>query len=151
MTAAASLRKSFCPARPGKKRPSFRLTFRASQIAVAKRRRKMRQSIQEGRNHRAAIEGTVREVKHPYPTGKLPVRGLFRMTCIMVCSAAKTNILRIHHYWEEKRKEERKKLAAEMGAKDAPEQPGISFSVFLKAILSGPRLIMALSKAGFGC
>jgi len=140
-----------CPARPGKKRPSFRLTFRASQIAVAKRRRKMRQSKQEGKNHRAAIEGTVREVKHPYPTGKLPVRGLFRMTCLVVGSAAMTNVRRIHHYWEEKRKEERKKMVAETGAKDASEQPGISFSVFLKAILSGPRSIMALSKTCFGC
>jgi len=30
-----------CPARPGKKRPSFRLTFLPSQVAVAKRRRKL--------------------------------------------------------------------------------------------------------------
>lgn len=140
-----------CPARPGKKRPSFRLTFPASQIAVAKRRRKMRLSKQAGKNHRAAIEGTIREVKHPFPGGKLPVRGLFRMTCVMVGSAAMTNVRRIHHYWEEKRKEERRKMAAERGGKAAQKQQGISFASFLKTRLTGQRSIMALSKAYLGC
>lgn len=140
-----------CPARPGKKRPSFRLTFRDSQIAVAKRRRKMRQSKQEGMNHRAAIEGTVREVKHPYPSGKLPVRGLFRMTCIIVGSVAMTNVRRIHHYWEEKRKNERQKMVAEMSVKVAPEQQGFSFFSFLKVLLSSQRSFMALSKVYLVC
>jgi hypothetical protein len=140
-----------CPARPGKRRPAFRLTFLASQVAVAKRRRKMRQSKQEGKNHRAAIEGTVREVKHPYPTGKLPVRGLFRMTCLMVGSAAMTNVRRIHHYWEEKRKEERQNMAAERDAKGAPEQPAPSFFSYLKRLVSGQSSFMALPKACLGC
>ena len=140
-----------CPARPGKKRPSFRLRLLPSQIAVAKRRRKMRLSKQEGKNHRAAIEGTVREVKHPFPASKLPVRGLFRVTCLMVGSAAMTNVRRIHHYWEEKRKDERRKMAAEVGAKVSPEQPGYSFSLLLKALLTGKRSFMPLSKAYLGC
>jgi len=139
-----------CPARPGKKRPSFRLTFLPSQIAVAKRRRKMRLSKQEGRNHRAAIEGTVREVKHPFPAGKLPVRGLFRVTCLMVGSAAMTNVRRIHHYWEEKRKEERRKMAVETGGKAAPEQQGDSFSSSLWVLLTGNNSFMTLSKAYVG-
>jgi len=140
-----------CPARPGKKRPSFRLRFTPAQMAVAQRRRKMRQSKQTGKNHRAAIEGTIREVKHPFPAGKLPVRGLFRMTCLMVGSAAMTNVRRIHHYWEEKRKDERRKMAAETGTKATPEQPCISFSLFLKAFLTGKRSFMPLSKAYLGC
>jgi hypothetical protein len=90
-----------CPARPGKRRASFRLSFLPSQVAVAKRRRKMRLSKKENKNHRAAIEGTVREVKHPFPGGKLPVRGLFRITCLIVGSAAMTNVRRIHHFREE--------------------------------------------------
>src|SRR3989304_5747920 len=140
-----------CPAQPGKKRPSFRLTLLASQIAVAKRRRKMRLSKQEGKNHRAAIEGTIREVKHPFPGSKLPVRGLFRMTCLIVGSAAMTNVRRIHHYWEEKRKDERQKMAVETSAIAAPEQQGNSFSSFLKALLTGKSSFMALSKAYLGC
>ena len=140
-----------CPARPGKKRPSFRLSFTPAQMAVAKRRRKMRQSKQTGKNHRAAIEGTIREVKHPFPAGKLPVRGLFRMTCLMVGSAAMTNVRRIHHHWEEKRKDERRKIAAEKGAKAAPEQGGYSLSLLLKAFLTGKRSFMPLSNAYLGC
>jgi hypothetical protein len=140
-----------CPARPGKKRPSFRLRFTPAQMAVAQRRRKMRQSKQTGKNHRAAIEGTIREVKHPFPAGKLPVRGLFRMTCLMVGSAAMTNVRRIHHYWEEKRKDEQRKMAAKTGAKAAPKQPGNSLSLLLKAFLTGKRPFMPLSKAYLGC
>jgi hypothetical protein len=140
-----------CPARPGKKRPSFRLTFLPSQIAVAKRRRKMRLSKEEGKNHRAAIEGTIREVKHPFPGGKLPVRGHFRVTCVMVGSAAMTNVRRIHHYWEEKRKEQRRKMALEAGAEVAREQQGISFSSLLKALFTGQKSLTARSKAYIGC
>ena len=132
-----------CLARPGKMRSSYRLSFLPSKVTVAKRRRKMLQSKQEGKNHRAAIEGTVREVKHPYPTGKLPVRGLFRMTCVMVSSAAMTNIRRIHHYWEEKRKEERRKMATERGGKAAPTQQGFSLSSFLKALFIRKRSFLA--------
>ncbi|MDF1500607.1 MAG: hypothetical protein P1P76_09065, partial [Anaerolineales bacterium] len=138
-------------ARPGKKRPSFRLSFLPSQIPVAKRRRKMRLSKQEGKNHRAAIEGTVREVKHPFPGGKLPVRGLFRVTCLMVGSAAMTNVRRIHHYWQEKRKEERRKMAAEMGGEDARQEQGMSLSSILRALFTRQRSSMPLSKAYVGC
>jgi hypothetical protein len=138
-----------CPVRPGKKRPTFRLTFRDSQITVAKRRRKMRQSKQEGKNHRAAIEGTVREVKHPYPSGKLPVRGLFRMTCIMVSSAAMTNIRRIHHYWKDKKKEERRKMATEMVLKDASNQRRVSFSALRVSLFHGCRSFILLPKVSF--
>jgi hypothetical protein len=140
-----------CPARPGKKRPSFRLSFTPAQLAVAQRRRTMRRSRQDSKNHRAAIEGTVREVKHPFPTGKLPVRGLFRMTCVMVGSAAMTNIRRIHHYCEEKRKVESQKMAAEGGSKAAPQQQGDSFSLLLNSLLVGPQSSRALSNACFGC
>jgi hypothetical protein len=140
-----------CPAQPGKKRPSFRLRFSLAQMVVAQRRRKMRLSKQDGKNPRAAIEGTIREVKHPFPAGKLPVRGLFRMTCLMVGSAAMTNVRRIHHYWAEKRKDERRKMAAEKGAKAAPEQQGISFCSFLKALWIGQRSFMPLPKAYLGC
>ena len=139
-----------CPAQPGKKRASFRLSFTPKHMAVAQRRRKLRRSKQDGKNPRAAIEGTVREVKHPYPTGKLPVRGLFRMTCLMVSSAAMTNVRRIHHYWEEKRKQARQKMAAEQGPNAAPQQQDLSFSSFLKVLLTSRRAFIALPKAYLG-
>jgi len=62
-----------------------------------------------------------------------------------------TNVRRIHHYWEEKRKDERRKMAAETGAKDAPGQQSDSFSSFLWALLTGKSSFMALSKAYIGC
>jgi hypothetical protein len=73
------------------------------------------------------------------------------MTCLMVGSAAMTNVRRIHHYWEEKRKDERRKMAAEKGAKAAPVQQGVSFSSFLKALLVDQRSFMPLPKAYLGC
>lgn len=129
-----------CPARPGKKRPTFRLNFTKKQMAASQRRRKMRQSKLDGKNPRAAIEGTIREVKHPFRSGKLPVRGLFRMTCLMIGSAAMTNVRRIHHHWEEKRKDERRK----MDTKHATEQLGDSFFSFLMALLTDRRSFPAL-------
>jgi hypothetical protein len=149
LTCAFHLAES-CPAQPGKKRSSFRLRFTPDQMTVAQRRRKMRLSKQEGKNPRAAIEGTVREVKHPFPAGKLPVRGLFRMTCLMVTSAAMTNVRRIHHYWEEKRKQARQKMAAEQGPNATPQQQDLSFSSFLKALLTSRRVFTAGPNACLG-
>jgi hypothetical protein len=37
-------------------------------------------------------------VKHPFPAGKLPVRGSFRMACLLIGSAAVTNVRRIQQY-----------------------------------------------------
>jgi len=139
-----------CPAQPGKKRPAFRLRFTPAQMTVAQRRRKMKLSKQDSKNPRAAIEGTVREVKHPFPTGKLPVRGLFRMTCLMVTSAAMTNVRRIHHYWEEQRKQARQKMAAEQGPNAASQQQNLSFFSSLKALLTSRRAFTARPNAYLG-
>jgi hypothetical protein len=45
-------------------------------------------------NLRFAVEATVRSVKHPFPAGKLPVRGQFRVTSrtVAIASAATTNV-----------------------------------------------------------
>jgi len=55
---------------------------------------------------RSAVEATVREVKHPFPAGKLPVRGKFRMTCMLIGSAAMTNVRRIQRYRTAKQEQE---------------------------------------------
>jgi hypothetical protein len=107
----------------------------------------MKLNQREGKNPRAAIEGTIREVKHPFPAGKLPVRGLFRMTCVMVSSAAMTNIRRIHHYLEDKRKLARQLIAAEGDSRAASQQQSDSFSSLLGWLLVGPESPRALSNA----
>ncbi len=136
-----------CPAQPGKKRASFRLRFTPKQMAVSQRRRKMRQSRQIA--GRLRIEGTVREVKHPFRAGKLPVRGLFRMTCLMVSSAAMTNVRRIHHYWEEQRKQARQKMGAELGPNAAPQHQDLFFASFSEGIVDLPESVFRTSECLF--
>lgn len=88
-----------CPVRAGKRDPRMRLYFSQAQAQVAQRRRLATAYQQEGRNLRAAVEATMREVKHPFPAGKLPVRGRIRVSCMVIASAAMTNVRRIHRYW----------------------------------------------------
>jgi hypothetical protein len=66
-------------------------------------------------------------------------------------SAALNNVRCIQHYWEEQRKEARREMAAEAGAIVAPEQPGDSFSSYLKMLLAGQRSLVELLKAYIGC
>jgi hypothetical protein len=81
-----------CRATPGKRDPSFKLSFTQQEVNWAKRRKRFESTRHSGKNPRAAIEAVARSVKHPFPAGKLPVRGLFRATCMLVASAAMSNI-----------------------------------------------------------
>jgi len=85
-----------CRATPQKRIPCFRLSFTQRQVNWACRRRRHLAFKQEEGNLRAAIEATIRETKHPFRNGKLPVRGLFRITCLMIASAAMTNVRHIY-------------------------------------------------------
>jgi len=87
-----------CPPQPDNRRRSLRLTFSQAEVEKSQRHRRSRTEHQPGSNLRAAVEATVRSLKHPFPGGKLPVRGLFRMTCLIVASAAMTNVRRIQRY-----------------------------------------------------
>ncbi|MBA4380618.1 MAG: hypothetical protein C0393_08095 [Anaerolinea sp.] len=122
-----------CPARAGKRDERHHLRFTQAEAQMAERRRRSQKHLQEGRNLRAAVEATVRSVKHPFPAGKLPVRGKFRMTSMLIGSAAVANVRRIQRYLEAKRKVERLQEAVPGAWKSAPQQPGISFCVFAKA------------------
>ena len=128
-----------CPARPGKYRPTHRLTFPPRQVAVSQRRRRARVKKREAKNHRAAVEGTVHQVKHPFPAGKLPVRGLFRVACMMVSSAAMANVRRIHRYHMKKQKGRNRENSAEQRRKEAQDRKEFPFSVFLVSFLTGSR------------
>lgn len=87
-----------CPTRPRKRDAHHRLEIRLARAYSAQRRRQSLAQKKEARNLRAAIEATVRSVKHPFPAGKLPVRGSFRMACLLIGSAAVTNVRRIQLY-----------------------------------------------------
>nr|BAL52542.1 hypothetical conserved protein [uncultured Chloroflexota bacterium]BAL58300.1 hypothetical conserved protein [uncultured Chloroflexota bacterium] len=76
------------------------LRFTDQDLRLAQRRRSMHRAGPAEKNLRAAVEATVRSVKHPFPAGKLPVRGLFRVACLVIGSAAVVNIRRLHRHWQ---------------------------------------------------
>lgn len=87
-----------CPARPAthKQRPVLYLHER--QVRTAIQRQEIAARLQLDGNLRAAVEATVRSVKHPFRQGKLLVRGKFRVACQILSSAFMVNIRRIHAY-----------------------------------------------------
>jgi hypothetical protein len=109
-----------CPPQPDNRRRSLRLTFDQAEVEKAQRHRRSRTADQSASNLRPAVEATVRSVKHPFPAGKLPVRGLFRMTCLIVASAAMTNVRRIQRY---RAKTRRSPAGAELNGPHQPARP----------------------------
>jgi hypothetical protein len=95
-----------CRAKPGKRDKRYHLDFNLHEVQVARRRQAKEQQQKSGQNMRAAVEATMRTIKHSFPAGKLPVRGLFRITCMMVGSAMMTNIRSILRYENLKSKKE---------------------------------------------
>ena len=85
------------PQRRADRRPQG-LSFGLADVARSQRRRRSRALHESGHNPRAAVEAAVRSLKHPFPASKLPVRGLFRVTCVLLGSALMTNVRRIHRY-----------------------------------------------------
>ena len=140
-----------CPARPGKRDVRFRLYFSQQQAQVSQRRRRSAAKKKEGRNLRAAVEATVREVKHPFPAGKLPVRGKFRMTCLLIGSAAMTNVRRIQRYRAAKQEQEIEGKETKRRAEITWDHQLISFCASL--ILPTKRLVGDLTQNSlcFGC
>jgi hypothetical protein len=87
-----------CPSKPLKRGPRRALYFDSHGIEIARRRRRIDKERRSGCNPRAAVESTVRAIKHPFRQGKLPVRGLCRVASMMLASASMFNVKRIHRY-----------------------------------------------------
>jgi len=87
-----------CPTRFRKRKQFYSLYFMPSKMRLALRRERSKFFQRTKQNPRAAIEATVRAVKHPFPKGKLPVRGRFRMFYMMIGSAAINNVRQIQRY-----------------------------------------------------
>jgi hypothetical protein len=84
-----------CRTRPQKRDPRYLLAFTPKQLQAAQRRKHFLEHQDDAQNLRAAVEATVRSVKHPFRAGKLPVRGKFRVSCMMIASAIHVNVRRI--------------------------------------------------------
>jgi hypothetical protein len=116
-----------CPAKPGKRDVRCHLRFTQAEARAAERRRMSQEHAQDRHNLRSAVEASVRSLKHPFPAGKLPVRGMFRMTCMIIGSAAMTNVRRIQRYTTAKIKA----MQAIQNEKDQPATSQDSFFVAL--------------------
>jgi len=89
-----------CPTQGLKRRPVRVLHLTIRQVQVAQLRQRSAQARGPGRNLRAAVESTVRSVKHPFGgrAGKLPVRGQGRVAMLIITSALMVNLRRIWRY-----------------------------------------------------
>ena len=125
-----------CPAQPGQRDPRQHLRFTQASAHASERRRHSQEQQKEGRNLRAAVEATMRSLKHPFPAGKLPVRGKFRMTCLLIGSAAVSNVRRIQRYLQANAKDEMAQAGASGEVKCTQEQAGDSFWAFLSTTLA---------------
>ena len=96
--AACPLFGGSCPAQPGKRDPRPVLRFTQGEAVVARRRQRTAQARASRRNLRSAVEATIRSIKLPFNDDQLPVRGRFRVTCMLIGSAALTNVRRINRY-----------------------------------------------------
>jgi len=138
-----------CPVQRGKRDLRFHLRFDQKQINISERRQRSLIHQEEGRNLRAAVEATVRQVKHPFPAGKLPVRGKFRVSCMVIGSAVITNIRRIQCYLEAKIRLENERMKVQKEQECSLEQPSVSFFVSLKAILRAWLGFTSLNRVSF--
>jgi hypothetical protein len=116
-----------CRIQPQKRDPRYLLTFTTHAMRAAQRRKNYRAHQDHSHNLRSAVEATVRSVKHPFPAGKLPVRGQFRITCMVIASAATTNVRRIQRYLISKMKQAE---AASSPQSAAVPATAVSFFVF---------------------
>jgi len=137
-TACPFHRDNRCQAKPQKRDQRYLLSFTLKKIRAAQRRKDFLSHKHNGQNLRAAVEATVRSVKHPFPAGKLPVRGRFRITCMLIGSAMMTNARRIQNYLETRNKLE-------------VEQPLVSFFASLKTDLCVWMAHLTLQKLSLGC
>jgi len=105
-----------CPIEPNKDQTYFSLYVPKDRARSAQRRRHFEQHKQDARNLRTAVEATVFQLKHHWTGGKLRVRGLGRVTAIVVFSALNVNMRRIDRYRKGKLRDKRS-----VEARKAPE------------------------------
>jgi hypothetical protein len=125
-----------CLARSGSRNPHHHLRFTQADARASERRRRCQEQRKDGRNLRAAVEASVRSLKHPFPAGKLPVRGKFRVACLLIGSASISNVRRIQRYLQAKSKAEIAQQVAPGAENCTQEQARDSFWAFTRTILA---------------
>jgi hypothetical protein len=130
-----------CPTQPLKQRPERVLRFSQQDLNCAMRRQRCAAARAGPHNYRAAVEATVRAVKHPFRNGKVPVRGKPRVSMVLVGSAAMNNARQIHRYLVRKRAD-----AAKKAKEYAQGSLLVSFLAALSARLSAQFRSLHLSR-----
>lgn len=87
-----------CPVQTNKKNTLCFLTVPKERAISSQRRRRFELCKEEARALRPAVEATVFQVKHALKRGKVRVRGLFRTTWVIFCSALAANLIRIYRF-----------------------------------------------------
>jgi hypothetical protein len=121
------LKENKCLAQAGKRDAGYRLRFTQAEAQAAQRRRRSQENKHRAGNLRSAVEATVRSVKLPFPEAQLPVRGKFRVTCMLIGSAAVANVRRIQRYLQARLQEEKQQTNAQVPQNDAPDTLAPSF------------------------
>jgi hypothetical protein len=129
-----------CLAQAGKQGDKrLRLRFTLADAQASQRRRRSKERQRQSGNIRAAVEATVRSVKLHFPEAQLPVRGKFRVTCMLIGSAAVANVRRIQRYLQATLREEMRQNIIQGTQSNGPDATEPSFLIFARAII--PRLL----------
>jgi hypothetical protein len=140
-----------CSAQKGKRDERWHLRFTQEQARMSQRRRKSRLHQKEGRNLRAAIEATICSLKRAFPASKLPVRGRFRVTCMMIGSALMSNIRRIKRYLDTVLRVQNGPIEPRKQGKSAQELAKASFLPSQGVILCVWMTLLTLRTLRFSC
>jgi hypothetical protein len=124
-----------CRAKPGQRDTRFHLDFYLDEVRTAQRRQACQAQKLTGHNLRVAVEATMRVIKHPFPAGKLPVRGLFRVTCLLIGSALMVNVRNLHRYRQAHRTPSTPTEAAAGSPALAPARSRLAFVQALRSAL----------------
>ena len=116
-----------CPTKRLKRKLKHVLRFSQHQVDLALRRQRSARARASGRDLRAAVEATVRSVKHPFGNGKVPVRGKHRVSMVMIGSALMSNLRRIHRYLVDQNRPSKAEKAVGKRVERTHQQSAFSF------------------------
>ena len=136
-----------CQTLPLKRTSERVLRFSQQDVEVALRRQRTADARASGQDLRAAVEATVRSIKHPFDNGKVPVRGQPRVSIVMLGSAAMSNARRIHRYLVGQEEAKKAKRSEENEARRDQQIPDSSlFASFLLRLRNSLCLIGRLMR-----
>jgi hypothetical protein len=133
-----------CPIRTNKKKRVCWLTVPKERAASSQRRRRFEQTKEQARRLRPAVEATIFQLKHKFRWGKVLVRGLLRVTHVLLCAALALNLRRIDRYSKGK---QRGKLTRNQSES---LQPGFCF-LFIEALWQYMACSVRPFRPIFGC